>query len=113
VPCEDGCEQTNTLMLSAAHLPTSCTCSAPKMAALLAHKTFGAAPVARRASVAVPSRVRAVSVVASAKKEAQQMLKPATTALVANLLMALPAAADSGKLFDFNMTMPVVRDSGS
>jgi hypothetical protein len=29
-------------------------------------------------------------------------------AVVSNLLMAMPAAAEAGKLFDFNMTLPVV-----
>lgn len=35
-------------------------------------------------------------------------VKPAATAFVANLLMALPAAAEPGKIFDFNLTLPIM-----
>lgn len=35
-------------------------------------------------------------------------VKPAATAVVANLLMALPAAAEPGKIFDFNLTLPIM-----
>uniref|UniRef100_A0A7S1T276 ATP synthase subunit b', chloroplastic n=2 Tax=Eukaryota TaxID=2759 RepID=A0A7S1T276_9CHLO len=35
-------------------------------------------------------------------------MKPATVAAVANIFMALPASADAGKLFDFNLTLPVM-----
>jgi F-type H+-transporting ATPase subunit b len=35
-------------------------------------------------------------------------IKPAATAFVANLLMALPAAAEPGKIFDFNATLPIM-----
>lgn len=35
-------------------------------------------------------------------------MKPATVAAVANIIMALPASADAGKLFDFNLTLPVM-----
>lgn len=35
-------------------------------------------------------------------------VKPAATAFVANILMALPAAAEPGKIFDFNLTLPIM-----
>lgn len=35
-------------------------------------------------------------------------MKPATLAAVANVIMAMPAHADAGKLFDFNLTLPVM-----
>jgi F-type H+-transporting ATPase subunit b len=34
--------------------------------------------------------------------------KPIVSAIVANALMALPAAAEAGKLFDFNLTLPIM-----
>lgn len=37
-----------------------------------------------------------------------QLVKPALSAVVANALMALPAAAEAGKIFDFNLTLPVM-----
>lgn len=36
------------------------------------------------------------------------LAKPAATVAVANLIMAMPAAAEAGKLFDFNLTLPVM-----
>ncbi len=36
------------------------------------------------------------------------LAKPAFATAVANVLMALPAAAEAGKLFDFNLTLPVM-----
>jgi len=35
-------------------------------------------------------------------------IKPAVATVVANVLMALPAAAEAGKLFDFNATLPIM-----
>jgi F-type H+-transporting ATPase subunit b len=35
-------------------------------------------------------------------------VKPAATAFVANVLLALPAAAEPGKIFDFNLTLPIM-----
>mmetsp|Transcript_5648 Transcript_5648/g.16139 ORF Transcript_5648/g.16139 Transcript_5648/m.16139 type:complete len:227 (+) Transcript_5648:80-760(+) len=35
-------------------------------------------------------------------------VKPAATAMVANLILALPAAAEPGKIFDFNLTLPIM-----
>lgn len=35
-------------------------------------------------------------------------VKPAAVAAVANVIMALPASADAGKLFDFNLTLPAM-----
>jgi len=35
-------------------------------------------------------------------------VKPAVAAAVTNLLMVLPASAEPGKLFDFNLTLPIM-----
>eukprot|EP01023_Acetabularia_acetabulum_P009539 TRINITY_DN142_c0_g1_i7.p1 TRINITY_DN142_c0_g1~~TRINITY_DN142_c0_g1_i7.p1 ORF type:complete len:216 (+),score=44.56 TRINITY_DN142_c0_g1_i7:67-714(+) len=35
-------------------------------------------------------------------------IKPAMTAAVTNILISLPAHAEAGKLFDFNLTLPVM-----
>lgn len=35
-------------------------------------------------------------------------VKPAATAMVASLILALPAAAEPGKIFDFNLTLPIM-----
>jgi len=35
-------------------------------------------------------------------------VKPAATAFVANVLLALPAHAEPGKIFDFNLTLPIM-----
>lgn len=45
---------------------------------------------------------------ASTKPQLPAVVKPALTAAVANLIAVLPAAAESGKLFDFNLTLPVM-----
>ncbi|PNH00786.1 ATP synthase subunit b', chloroplastic [Tetrabaena socialis] len=59
-----------------------------------------------------PAARRMMVVRASAEKPTMQQLvqlaKPALTVAVANALMALPAAADAGKIFDFNLTLPVM-----
>eukprot|EP00951_Prasinocladus_malaysianus_P035162 scaffold360145_cov33-Prasinocladus_malaysianus.AAC.1 len=36
------------------------------------------------------------------------LVKPTTVAAIANLIMAVPAHAEAGKLFDFNLTLPAM-----
>lgn len=36
------------------------------------------------------------------------LIKPALAALAANVLAALPAHAEAGKIFDFNFTLPII-----
>jgi hypothetical protein len=53
---------------------------------------------------------RRVAVVVRAQQQKPQLpafVKPAMVAGVANLIAALPSSADAGKLFDFNLTLPV------
>jgi F-type H+-transporting ATPase subunit b len=67
--------------------------------------------LARKAFVAAPARpTRSVRMVvrASVKPELPKVVKPAVVAAVSNLIMALPSFAESGKLFDFNLTLPVM-----
>lgn len=62
-----------------------------------------------RAARAQVSRPRMVVVRASSdNKLVQQLAKPALTIAVANALLAMPAAAEAGKIFDFNLTLPVM-----
>ena len=42
------------------------------------------------------------------KVQLPQLLKPAVAAAIANVIMALPASAEAGKLFDFNATLPIM-----
>lgn len=35
-------------------------------------------------------------------------MRPAAIVAVSNILMALPAHADAGKIFDFNLTLPIM-----
>ncbi|GLC37574.1 ATP synthase subunit b 2 [Pleodorina starrii] len=79
------------------------------MASLLARpqQAFGARAAAKPAA----ARPMRLVVRAQAEKPSQQLAqlaKPALSALVANALMAMPAAAEAGKIFDFNLTMPVM-----
>lgn len=71
------------------------------------------AAAAKAAAPAQAPRVRAVVVRAAQQQKQQQpaMLKAKALgkALLANLLVAAPALAEEGKLFDFNATLPVVR----
>lgn len=55
-------------------------------------------------------RVLAVRAQVQQKPEAQlpAFVKPAAVAAVANFIAALPASAEAGKLFDFNLTLPVM-----
>jgi F-type H+-transporting ATPase subunit b len=36
------------------------------------------------------------------------LVRPAALTAIANVLMALPAHADAGKIFDFNLTLPLM-----
>lgn len=40
--------------------------------------------------------------------EIPSIVRPATVAAISNLLMALPAHAEAGKIFDFNLTLPIM-----
>ncbi|GFR45823.1 hypothetical protein Agub_g7279 [Astrephomene gubernaculifera] len=78
------------------------------MASLLTRpqQAFGA-----RSAVKPAARPLRLVVRAQASKPSQplaQLAKPALTAFVANALMAMPAAAEAGKIFDFNATLPVM-----
>jgi len=44
----------------------------------------------------------------SQKPQLPSIVKPAMIAAVSNVIMALPAAAEAGKLFDFNLTLPIM-----
>lgn len=79
------------------------------MASLLTRpqQAFGARAAARPAAV----RPMRLVVRAQAEKPFQQLAliaKPAMSAVIANALLAMPAAAEAGKIFDFNATMPIM-----
>jgi len=42
------------------------------------------------------------------KVQVPAVVKPAIATVVANVIMAMPALAEPGKLFDFNLTLPVM-----
>jgi len=42
------------------------------------------------------------------KVQLPAVVKPAIATVVANVIMAMPAAAEAGKLFDFNLTLPIM-----
>jgi hypothetical protein len=71
------------------------------------------AVAAKAAGPAPAARVRSVVVRAAQKQQQQpalqQKAKALGKALLANLVLAAPALAEEGKLFDFNATLPVVR----
>ncbi|KAF8068188.1 hypothetical protein HT031_001874 [Scenedesmus sp. PABB004] len=86
----------------------------PRCAAAMAVSTLartrafaGACSTARPAQ---PARAVRMVVRASAQKQQQlsALVKPAVATAVANVIMALPAAAEAGKLFDFNLTLPIM-----
>lgn len=58
---------------------------------------------ARRAVV-----VQAVQKPAAAAKELPAVLKPAALTAAANFVLSLPAHAEAGKIFDFNLTLPIM-----
>lgn len=79
------------------------------MATMLARsRCFGAV------KAQAPAQTRAVRLVvrAQAKKPVMEQLqtvaRPAIVTAVANIIMAMPAAAEAGKIFDFNLTLPVM-----
>ncbi|KXZ41597.1 hypothetical protein GPECTOR_374g160 [Gonium pectorale] len=76
------------------------------MASLLARPqlAFGARVAAKPARRVMVVRAEA----AKPQQQLAQLVKPALSAVVANALMALPAAAEAGKIFDFNLTLPVM-----
>ena len=75
---------------------------------LLANRTVAPVRPARATRAVVVRAAAAPSApLRSAAQLVQQVAKPAATALVANLLMAMPSMA-AGKLFDFNLTLPVM-----
>jgi F-type H+-transporting ATPase subunit b len=78
------------------------------MALLLRNKlqcATAARPVAASRRVAV---VRAQAQPEQRPALVQLAQNAVPVAVVSNLLMAMPAAAEAGKLFDFNATLPVV-----
>lgn len=78
---------------------------------LAARRAAAAAPAKAASKAAV--RVRSVVVRAAAPQQQQQALvqkaKAVGKALLAQAILAAPAFAEEGKLFDFNATLPVVR----
>ncbi|WPT16690.1 ATP synthase subunit b' [Picochlorum sp. SENEW3] len=78
-----------------------------KMQATLA---FTARPLAVRRSAAQTS-ARTTLVVRAENKEARTrsaIVKPATLTVLSNAIMAMGAHAETGKIFDFNMTLPIM-----
>mmetsp|Transcript_28452 Transcript_28452/g.58772 ORF Transcript_28452/g.58772 Transcript_28452/m.58772 type:complete len:209 (+) Transcript_28452:1-627(+) len=61
-----------------------------------------------RVASARPSARTAVVVRAAQESPKVDLVKPAVTAAVANLIMAAPSFAEAGKIFDFNATLPVM-----
>jgi len=87
--------------------------------ALLSRSTKAFASSTRQAAAPAPCRAVRLVVRASAQKQQQKQqqqpafqlpaaVRPALATVVANVLMALPAAAEGGKLFDFNLTLPIM-----
>eukprot|EP00879_Flechtneria_rotunda_P000116 GHRR01000175.1.p1 GENE.GHRR01000175.1~~GHRR01000175.1.p1 ORF type:complete len:210 (+),score=69.92 GHRR01000175.1:70-699(+) len=68
-------------------------------------KAFAGAGTARAAQ---PVRTVRMVLRATSQKQMPAIAKPAIATAVANAIMALPAAAEAGKLFDFNLTLPVM-----
>ncbi|KIY97994.1 F-type H+-transporting ATPase subunit b [Monoraphidium neglectum] len=78
------------------------------MALSLRSKAFGAT---QRAAVRTPTRAVRMVVRASAQQQQQsraQLAKAAMTAAGVQLIAAAPAFAEAGKLFDFNLTLPIM-----
>eukprot|EP00878_Enallax_costatus_P012937 GHUV01013510.1.p1 GENE.GHUV01013510.1~~GHUV01013510.1.p1 ORF type:complete len:224 (+),score=77.82 GHUV01013510.1:43-672(+) len=77
------------------------------MACMLSRtKCFAGASTARPAQ---PTRaVRMVVRASGQKQQLPAVVKPAIATAVANIIMAMPAAAEAGKLFDFNLTLPIM-----
>ncbi|KAI8476872.1 MAG: chloroplast ATP synthase subunit II [Monoraphidium minutum] len=77
------------------------------MALALRTKAFAA-----QARAAAPARAVRMVVRASAQQQRGLPIsapaKAALTAVATQLIMAMPAAAEAGKLFDFNLTLPIM-----
>eukprot|EP00877_Chromochloris_zofingiensis_P012527 jgi/Chrzof1/7528/Cz02g27060.t1_ATPG[v5.2] len=82
------------------------------MASMLTRtKCFAGASTAPRAAPQRSVRlvVRASNNVQTPKQlQLPAFLKPAAATAFANIIMAMPAAAEAGKLFDFNLTLPIM-----
>jgi len=80
------------------------------VAIMVSSSALAARPVARATLRATRSAPRVVAVAAQkqtlAEKATSAVVKPATLAIAANIMMAAPAMAAEGKLFDFNLTLP-------
>lgn len=74
--------------------------------------TFTSAAAARPKAV----RMQRLAVRASTRpqlpavdvQQLSKLVKPTAVAVIANVIAAMPAAADAGKLFDFNLTLPIM-----
>jgi F-type H+-transporting ATPase subunit b len=78
------------------------------MAALLSARSFTGV----RAQAQQRPAARALVVRAQAQRpvaeQLQALAKPALLTAAANIIMAMPASAEAGKIFDFNLTLPVM-----
>jgi F-type H+-transporting ATPase subunit b len=63
---------------------------------------------AARATAPVRPSVRSVVVRAQSQDTNVDILKPVVTAAIANLILAAPSLAEAGKIFDFNLTLPIM-----
>jgi len=63
---------------------------------------------AARATAPVRPSVRSVVVRAQSQDKNVDILKPVVTAAIANLILAAPSLAEAGKIFDFNLTLPIM-----
>jgi len=63
--------------------------------------------VAQRTSLVVRATAQPVKAAQVVKKNALN-LKPLASVAMANVMLAMPAMAESGKLFDFNATLPIM-----
>lgn len=75
----------------------------------MASTAFAATPVLAARTVRPAVRRAQVAVRAQAPKvELPAVAKPAALVAVANAIMAAPASAEAGKLFDFGLTLPIM-----
>jgi F-type H+-transporting ATPase subunit b len=78
------------------------------MASLLARsRCFGVRAQAQQRPAARVLVVRAQAQKPVAE-QLQALAKPALLTAAANIIMAMPASAEAGKIFDFNLTLPVM-----
>ncbi|EFJ41776.1 CF0 ATP synthase subunit II precursor [Volvox carteri f. nagariensis] len=78
------------------------------MASLLARPQQAFARAAAKPAAARPMRLVVRAQAEKPSQQLAQLVKPALSAVVANALLAMPAAAEAGKIFDFNLTLPVM-----